>query len=249
MPTITGGTPRSAAPSPPTRRAGPPAHVLLPVDPRQHPRPRRHRARRTRRGRRVGLAVRVQVTGTLDGASPVTTDECRPRPMGSGRPRGRPRCPPSAARRSSASRSLVNVRGMLGRRAPTSPTSGWGNGVTISAANGGTGPTFTPSVATQAGAGDHRHRDRHEGRLLQPGAGPAPPARGVAAGDACVDARRPTISGTPTVRRRPPDGRGRPVGRRHRRWPYQWQVDGTTITSARPLGDVRPDHGPDRPGR
>ncbi len=95
----------------------------------------------------VGLAVRVQVTGALSDLSPVTTTSA----------------PTANVVRATQTGSMPVISGTPQFGKPlTVDVGSWEpgtyftyqwltNGVNVAAGSGGTGPTFTPSVATQAG--------------------------------------------------------------------------------------------------
>ena len=174
----------------------------------------------------LGLPVRVAVTGTLAGLAPTTTTSAptanvvratftnSPTPTISGTPQfGLP---------------LTAVTGTWDPG--TALTYVWAaNGVSVSAANGGTGPTFTPSVAAQLGQvitvtvtgtkAGHTTVSRTSGAS-------AP----VAAAAAMTLTPTPTVTGTPQV--------GLPLTAVPGQWDdgvalaYQWAANGTNIGGA-----------------
>ncbi len=174
----------------------------------------------------LGLPVRVAVTGTLAGLAPTTTTSAptanvvratftnSPTPTISGTPQfGLP---------------LTAVTGTWDPG--TALTYVWAaNGVSVSAANGGTGPTFTPSVAAQLGQvitvtvtgtkAGHTTVSRTSGASAQ-----------VAAAAAMTLTPTPTVTGTPQV--------GLPLTAVPGQWDdgvalaYQWAANGTNIGGA-----------------
>ncbi len=174
----------------------------------------------------LALPVRVAVTGTLGGSAPTTSTSAptanvvratftsSPTPTISGTPQ-----------------FGVPLTAVTGSWDPgTALTYQWAaNGVNVTAGNGGTGPTFTPSVAAQLGQTITVTVTGTKAGYTTASRASAATA-GVAAAPALTLTPTPTVTGTPQV--------GVPLVAAPGQWDdgvalsYQWAANGTNIGGA-----------------